>query len=74
MGLNPQEYSLIATSPMRVLTFSAYGIGRLCAAIPNVRNRLGGLLPSAAPELHRLRDRLLSRAPVAGRLRRPLIR
>lgn len=52
MGLNPQEYSVIATSPMRVLTFSAYGIGRLCAAIPNVRNRLVAYLPSAAPELH----------------------
>ena len=52
MELNPQEYSVIATSPMRVLTFSAYGIGRLCAAIPNVRNRLVAYLPSAAPELH----------------------
>ncbi len=51
MELNPQEYSVIATSPMRVLTFSAYGIGRLCAAIPNVRNRLLAYLPSAAPEL-----------------------
>ena len=52
MELNPQEYSVIATSPMRVLTFSAYGIGRLCAAMPGVRNRLLAYLPCAATELH----------------------
>ena len=52
MELNPQEYSVIATSPMRVLTFSAYGIGRLCAAIPSIRNRLLAYRPSAATELH----------------------
>ena len=57
MELNPQEYSVIATSPMRVLTFSAYGIGRLCAAIPGVRNRLLAYLPRAATELRALRDR-----------------
>jgi CRP-like cAMP-binding protein len=52
MELNPQSYTVIATSPMRVLTFSAYGIGRLCAAIPSVRNRLLAYLPRAATELH----------------------
>ena len=36
---------------MRVLTFSAYGIGRLCAAIPSVRERLLAYLPSEATRL-----------------------
>jgi CRP-like cAMP-binding protein len=52
MELRPQGYSVIATSPMRVLTFSAYGIGRLCSAIPSVRNRLLAYLPCAAKHLH----------------------
>jgi CRP-like cAMP-binding protein len=52
MELRPQGYSVIATSPMRVLTFSAYGIGRLCAAIPSVRARLLSYLPSEATRLH----------------------
>ena len=50
--LSPQGYSVIATSPMRVLTFSAYGIGRLCAAIPSVRERLLTYLPSEATRIH----------------------
>ena len=45
MELEPQRFSVIATSPMRLLTFSAYGIGRLCSAIPNVRDRLLAYLP-----------------------------
>jgi CRP-like cAMP-binding protein len=52
MELQPQGYSVIATSPMRVLTFSAYGIGRLCAAIPSVRERLLAYLPGAATGVH----------------------
>src|SRR5947208_6150437 len=44
--LEPQRFSVIANSPMRLLTFSAYGIGRLCAAIPSVRDRLLAYLPS----------------------------
>jgi CRP-like cAMP-binding protein len=44
--LEPQRYSIIASSPMRLLTFSAYGIGRLCAAIPSVHERLLAYLPS----------------------------
>lgn len=46
MAMRPQGYSVIANSPMRVLTFSAYGIGRLCAAIPGVRARLLSFLPN----------------------------
>jgi CRP-like cAMP-binding protein len=45
-AVRPQEYSVIANSPTRVLTFSAYGIGRLCAAIPGVRARLLSFLPN----------------------------
>lgn len=44
-GLQAQRYSVIATTPMRLLTFSAYGIGRLCAAMPGVRERLLSFLP-----------------------------
>ena len=44
----PQRYSVIASSPMRVLTFSAFGIGRLCAAIPEARGRLLEYLPGAS--------------------------
>jgi CRP-like cAMP-binding protein len=50
--LEPQQYTVVASSPMRVLTFSAYGIGRLCAAIPSVRQRLLAYLPGE-PELPR---------------------
>jgi CRP-like cAMP-binding protein len=52
MDLAPQGYGVIASSPMRVLTFSAYGICRLCAAIPSVRNRLLAYLPGEAGQLH----------------------
>jgi CRP-like cAMP-binding protein len=43
----PQRFSVVASSPMRVLTFSAFGIGRLCAAFPAVRQRLIASLPDA---------------------------
>jgi len=41
----PQRVSVIATSPMRLLTFSAFGIDRLCAAIPDARERILAFLP-----------------------------
>jgi CRP-like cAMP-binding protein len=41
----PQPYTVIAASPMRVLTFSAFGIGRLCAAMPSLRDRIAQALP-----------------------------
>jgi CRP-like cAMP-binding protein len=40
-----QELSVTARSPMRLLTFSALGIARLCAAFPGMRQRLGAALP-----------------------------
>jgi CRP-like cAMP-binding protein len=36
----PQRVSVVASSPMRLLTFSSYGIDRLCAAIPEARERI----------------------------------
>ena len=42
---SPQRYTVIAASPMRVLTFSAFGIGRLCAAMPSLRARIVSFLP-----------------------------
>jgi CRP-like cAMP-binding protein len=43
----PQRYTVIAASAMRVLTFSAYGIGRLCATVPSIRARILSFLPDA---------------------------
>jgi CRP-like cAMP-binding protein len=35
-----QPFGVTATSPMRLLTFSAFGIARLCSAIPSARQRI----------------------------------
>jgi CRP-like cAMP-binding protein len=51
MAVAPQQFSVVASSPMRVLTFSAYGIGRLCAAFPKVRDRLAAFLPDGSRAL-----------------------
>jgi CRP-like cAMP-binding protein len=40
----PQPYTVIAAGPMRVLTFSAFGMGRLCAAMPSLRERIAAAL------------------------------
>jgi CRP-like cAMP-binding protein len=40
-----QEFSITARSPMRLLTFSALGVARLCAAFPGMHQRLGAALP-----------------------------
>jgi CRP-like cAMP-binding protein len=42
---NAQEFSVTAASPMRLSTFSAFGIARLCAAFPGMHQRLGAALP-----------------------------
>lgn len=47
MAPAPQRYTVIALSPMRVLTFSAFGMGRLCAAVPSLRARIQSFLPDA---------------------------
>ncbi len=36
----PQRYGVITASPVRVLAFSSFGIGRLCDALPGVGERL----------------------------------
>lgn len=48
MAVRPQHYTVVAASPMRLLTFSAFGIGRLCAAMPSVRGRILSFLPDEA--------------------------
>jgi CRP-like cAMP-binding protein len=40
-----QQFGVTATSPMRLLTFSAFGIARLCSAIPSARQRILASLP-----------------------------
>ena len=42
----PQPYTVIAGSAVRLLTFSAFGIDQLCAAIPHAGERIRSLLPS----------------------------
>jgi hypothetical protein len=51
---------VIATSPMRLLTFSAYGIGRLCAALPPVRERLLAYLPNDPTSMRAAPTRLMT--------------
>jgi CRP-like cAMP-binding protein len=41
----PQRYTVIAATAMRLLTFSAFGIGRLCAGMPRMRERIVSFLP-----------------------------
>jgi CRP-like cAMP-binding protein len=43
----PQPVSVVATTPMRLVTFSSHGIDRLCAAIPDARERIRASLPDA---------------------------
>ena len=43
----PQGFDVVASTTMRLLTFSAFGITRLCATIPGVRQRLLESLPAA---------------------------
>jgi CRP-like cAMP-binding protein len=40
-----QQFGVMATSPMRLLAFSAFGIARLCSAIPSARARILESLP-----------------------------
>jgi hypothetical protein len=46
----PQPFTVIASTQARVMTFSAFGIGRLCSAMPGARERILDALPeSEAP-------------------------
>jgi hypothetical protein len=41
-----QQFTVIASSELRFLTFSSLGIERLCSEIPGARERILGYLPS----------------------------
>jgi len=41
----PQAYTVIAGRDLRLLTFSALGISRLCQTVPQIRARLAAALP-----------------------------
>ena len=55
-GGEPQGYEVITSSPTRLLTFSAFGIHRLCEAIPGTRRRILERLPAATGEVHSLAE------------------
>jgi hypothetical protein len=55
-GPEPQASSVITSSPTRLMTFSSFGIARLCEAIPGARDRIVERLPSATGELHSLAE------------------
>ena len=49
LSRQPQGYSVVAATPLKLLTFSSYGIGRLCDALPGVRERLLQTLAPPSP-------------------------
>ncbi|HUO74676.1 MAG TPA: cyclic nucleotide-binding domain-containing protein [Solirubrobacteraceae bacterium] len=50
----PQRYTVIAGSRLRLMTFSSFGITRLCDAMPGARQRLEDALPHGGAEIHPL--------------------
>lgn len=53
-GYEPQRYTVLATTPLRLWTFSTFGIGRLCDVIPGTRERILDSLPGRTAEIHPL--------------------
>jgi len=53
----PQACSVITSSPTRLMTFSSFGIARLCEAIPGALDRIAERLPRATGEGHSRRAR-----------------
>ncbi len=45
----PQGYGVITASPVRLLAFSSFGIGRLCDALPGVGERLQAAIAQPPP-------------------------
>ncbi len=45
----PQRYGVITASPVRLLAFSSFGIGRLCDALPGVGERLQAAIAQPPP-------------------------
>jgi CRP-like cAMP-binding protein len=71
-GDQPQAYAVTTSAPTRLLTFSAFGISRLCEAIPGVRERITAALPGAGGEVHSLTEASArSRGPGAAAGRGP---
>jgi len=50
----PQRYTIVAITPLRLVTFSALGISRLCDAVPGARERILESLPGRRAEVHSL--------------------
>lgn len=51
----PQPYGVVAISPVRLVTFSTFGISRLCEAIPGTRERIAEALANHGAEVRPLR-------------------
>jgi len=45
----PQSYGIVTASPVRVLAFGSFGIGRLCDALPGVGERLRAAIAQPPP-------------------------
>ncbi len=60
----PQPFTLVARTPVRLMTFSAFGIDRLCAAIPGARERLSSARAAALAKGVGVEDR--DRAVIGG--------
>ena len=52
LGREPQSYTVVAGSRLRLVTFSSFGIGRLCDALPGARQRIEDALPHDTAEVH----------------------
>ena len=50
----PQRYTVIASSALRLMAFSAFGISRLCDALPGTRERIVDSLPGRGAQIHPL--------------------
>ena len=56
MAPRPQRYGVITASPVRMLAFSSFGIGRLCDALPGVGERLRAAIARPPIGARRLQD------------------
>jgi len=56
LSSEPQSYGVITSEPTRLLTFSAFGIRRLCEAMPGARERILARLPNRTAEVHSLAE------------------
>jgi CRP-like cAMP-binding protein len=54
LSSQPQRCTVRAGSGLRLMTFSSYGISRLCDALPGTRGRIEAALRHEAAEIHPL--------------------